>query len=131
MISDPGSKLISIAIREGVPVIPIPGPSAAIASLIGSGLDPSQFFFVGFLPDKQSTSRTFPIHDRCVCAGNRYRRLESLEDIAATLILFVAPSDLITVLRSCIDVFGEARRCCIAKEITKIHEVRISRDLTS
>lgn len=56
---------------------------------------------------------------------DRQRKLELFEDVPAPLIIFVAPSNLLSVLQSCIEVFGESRKCTIAKEITKIYEVSI------
>src|SRR3569833_2229661 len=79
-ISDPGSVLVREAIAAGVPVIPIPGASAAITALIASGLPTDEFHFIGFLPEK---------------AGARRTRLEALaertRDFTETVILYEAP----------------------------------------
>ena len=74
-ISDPGFKLVAEAIENGIEVISIPGPSAVITGLAASGLPTDQFYFAGFLPDKD---------------GKRRKRLEDLKDISATLIFYVS-----------------------------------------
>jgi len=106
LISDPGYELVSSCRREGIDVIPIPGPSAAIAALTGSGLPADSFFFGGFLPSKSTL---------------RKRRLEQLSGIPATLVLYEAPHRLLASLEDMIGVLG-SRRACIAREISKIHE---------
>ena len=65
-VSDPGEKVISVAIRKGLPVIPIPGPTAAIVALTGSGLDARFFTFVGFLPEKEGSSDTSALDTRLI-----------------------------------------------------------------
>jgi 16S rRNA (cytidine1402-2'-O)-methyltransferase len=106
LVSDPGHELVASCRREGIPVIPIPGPSAAIAALIGSGLPVDSFFFAGFLPARKSLRR---------------RRLQELANMPATLILFEAPHRLLGSLEDMIAILG-ARTACIARELTKIHE---------
>ncbi len=106
LVSDPGYELVSECRREGIQVIPIPGPSAAIAALTGSGLPADSFFFAGFLPSRRSLRR---------------RRLEELTGIPATLVLFEAPHRLLSSLEDMAGVFGP-RQACIARELTKIHE---------
>ncbi len=106
LISDPGYELVASCHREGIPVVPVPGPSAAIAALTGSGLPTDAFFFAGFLPARGS---------------QRKRRLQELSGIAATLIFYEAPHRLLSSLEDMADILG-ARRACIARELTKIHE---------
>jgi 16S rRNA (cytidine1402-2'-O)-methyltransferase len=106
LVSDPGYALVSACRREGIPVIPIPGPSAAIAALVGSGLPSDSFFFAGFLPARASLRR---------------RRLKELAGIASTLILFEAPHRLLDSLEDMAAVFG-TRRASMARELTKVHE---------
>lgn len=106
LVSDPGFELVSACRREGIQVIPIPGPSAVIAALIGSGLPSDSFFFGGFLPARGSLRR---------------RRLEELAAIPATLILYEAPHRLLASLGDMIAVLG-ARQASVARELTKIHE---------
>lgn len=106
LISDPGYELILRCCREQIRVIPVPGPSAAIASLQGSGISADSFFFTGFLPPRKSSRR---------------RRLEELAGIPATIILFEAPHRILASLQDMIDVLG-SRQASIARELTKVHE---------
>lgn len=91
----------------GTRVIPIPGACAVITSLVPSGLRTDDFLFLGFLPSKP---------------GARKRRLQSVCNVEATLIFYVPPTDLMPVLRHCGEVLGPARKCCVARELTKVHE---------
>jgi 16S rRNA (cytidine1402-2'-O)-methyltransferase len=106
LVSDPGYELVISCRREGIPVIPIPGPSAVIAALTGSGLPADSFFFAGFLPSRKTP---------------RQRRLRELADIPATLILFEAPHRLLASLEDMIAVLGN-RKASIVRELTKVHE---------
>jgi 16S rRNA (cytidine1402-2'-O)-methyltransferase len=106
LISDPGYEIVSACRQEGIQVIPVPGPSAAIAALVASGLPAENFFFAGFLPPRASL---------------RKRRLEELAAIPATLILYEAPHRLLSSLEDMVAVLG-ARRATIARELTKVHE---------
>jgi len=106
LVSDPGYEIVSICRKEGIQVIPVPGPSAAIAALTGSGLPADSFFFVGFLPSRGSA---------------RKRRLQALATVPATLVIFEAPHRLLSSLEDMASIFG-ARRACIARELTKVHE---------
>ncbi len=107
LVSDPGYRLLRAAIDAGVPVIPIPGPSAAIAALSASGLPVHGFIFRGFLPKKP---------------GARRRILESLKDREETLIFYESPQRVPKVLPEFIELFGADRQACLARELTKIHE---------
>ena len=106
LISDPGYELVSSCRREGIQVIPIPGPSAAIAALIASGLPAESFCFAGFLPSKGSL---------------RKRRLEELAGLPVTLILYEAPHRLLSSLEDMAAILGP-RRATMARELTKLHE---------
>lgn len=106
LISDPGYKLARAALEEGFAVTSIPGASAALAALTGSGLASDQFLFAGFLPPKSQARRT---------------RLKALADIPATLIFFEAPSRLEAMLRDTAEILGP-REAVVAKELTKLHE---------
>jgi 16S rRNA (cytidine1402-2'-O)-methyltransferase len=106
LVSDPGYALVSSCRKEGIQVIPIPGPSAAIAALVGSGLPAESFFFAGFLPSRGSL---------------RKRRLEELATLPTTLILYEAPHRILDSLEDMVAILG-ARRASIAREITKVHE---------
>ena len=106
LVSDPGYELVSSCRREGIQVVPIPGPSAAIAALIASGLPADSFCFSGFLPSKGSL---------------RKRRLEELAGLPVTLILYEAPHRLLSSLEDMAAILGP-RRATVARELTKIHE---------
>jgi len=112
-ISDPGTWLAAEAIAAGVPVIPIPGPCAALTALVASGLSTQEFSFLGFLPEK---------------AGSRRTRLEELAAQAAksgtprTLIFYEAPHRILETLADLEAVFGPSLRVVVARELTKIHE---------
>ncbi len=106
LISDPGYELVSCCRRGGIQVVPVPGPSAAITALIGSGLPADSFFFAGFLPARGSLRR---------------RRLQELASVPATLVLYEAPHRLVSSLEDMAAILG-ARRASMARELTKIHE---------
>jgi 16S rRNA (cytidine1402-2'-O)-methyltransferase len=114
LVSDPGYELVSACRKEGIPVTPIPGPSAAIAALAGSGFPSDSFFFAGFLPPR---------------GAPRKRRLEELAGIQSTLIFYEAPHRLLSSLEDMIAVLG-TRRACIARELTKIYEEFLQGTLT-
>jgi 16S rRNA (cytidine1402-2'-O)-methyltransferase len=109
-ISDPGMVLAAAAIAEGIPVYPIPGPSAALTALIASGLDTERFLFAGFLPPK---------------AGARRTALENLSENLSeplTLVFYEAPHRILDTLADIEAVFGPDTRIAIARELTKLHE---------
>lgn len=106
LVSDPGFKLVRDAAAAGIPVVAIPGPSAALAALTASGLPPDAFFFAGFLPPKQAARRA---------------RLAELRDIPGSLIVFEAPQRLAASLADMSGVLG-ARPAAVARELTKLHE---------
>ena len=105
LLSDPGYALVKEAIKEGFKVVPVPGPSSVLAALVASGLSPVPFSFYGFVPR----------------ASERRRFLESIRDKRETIVLFEAPNRLKETLKEMLEVLGD-RNCCIAREITKIHE---------
>lgn len=105
-LSDPGYELVCAAIKEGVKIVVIPGPSAVLATLSISGLPASSFCFKGFLPRKK---------------GQRRALLESARDETATLVFFEAPHRLRDSLSDMADVLGN-RRIVVGREITKLHE---------
>ena len=106
-ISDPGFRLIALAIRHHVPVVPIPGASAFLAALVASGLPTDSFRFSGFLPAK---------------SGQRRKLLESIKDSPRTQVFYEAPHRLLEALSDVVEVLGEARHVVVAREVTKIHE---------
>jgi 16S rRNA (cytidine1402-2'-O)-methyltransferase len=106
LISDPGHTLIASCRREGLDVVPIPGASAAIAALSGSGLATGNFYFVGFLPARSSP---------------RQRKLQALAGNPATLLFYEAPHRILATLEDIAAAFGP-RHACLARELTKLHE---------
>jgi 16S rRNA (cytidine1402-2'-O)-methyltransferase len=106
-ISDPGFRLITLAIRHRVPVIPIPGATAFLAALVASGLPTDSFRFSGFLPAK---------------SGQRRSLLESIKDSPRTQVFYEAPHRLLESLKDIVDVLGPDRHVVIAREVTKLHE---------
>ncbi len=105
-ISDPGEPLVRRAVREGIALVPIPGPSAAVAALSISGLPTESFLFYGFLPSKSSARRKF---------------LESLKKRTETLIFYESPRRLWAFLKEALEVLGD-RQGMVAREITKVYE---------
>src|ERR1700674_3618467 len=106
-ISDPGYRLISLAIRHHVPVVPIPGASAFLAALVASGLPADSFRFSGFLPAK---------------SGQRRKLLESVRESPRTQVFYEAPHRLLETLSDVSEILGEDRHVVVAREVTKIHE---------
>jgi len=106
LISDPGFRLVRDAIAAGVAVIGVPGPSAALAALVVSGLPTDRFLFAGFLPPR---------------AQARRRALAELAAVPATLVFFESPRRLAAALADMADVLG-ARAAVVARELTKLHE---------
>src|SRR5882724_9630807 len=106
-ISDPGFRLIALAIRHHVPVVPIPGASAFLAALVASGLPTDSFRFSGFLPAK---------------SGQRRKLLESIRESPRTQVFYEAPHRLLETLADVIEVLGNDRHVVVAREVTKLHE---------
>ncbi len=105
-ISDPGEKLVAEAVERGIKVVPIPGASAVIAALSASGLPTGRFHFLGFLPRK---------------GPERTAILEEVSHLGATLVLYESPRRVGETLEDLAAIFG-ARRACVARELTKLHE---------
>jgi 16S rRNA (cytidine1402-2'-O)-methyltransferase len=106
-ISDPGFRLISLAIRHHVPVVPIPGASAFLAALVASGLPTDSFRFSGFLPAK---------------AGQRRKILEDIRESPRTQVFYEAPHRVNEALEDIVEILGRQRHVVIAREVSKIHE---------
>ncbi|MGE5227164.1 MAG: 16S rRNA (cytidine(1402)-2'-O)-methyltransferase [Planctomycetaceae bacterium] len=107
LVSDPGYRLVREAGAAGVAVRVVPGPSAAIAGLVVSGLPTDRWAFEGFLPKK---------------AGERARRLAALADDPRTLVLFESPLRTRELLAELGETFGADRRVALCRELTKLHE---------
>jgi len=106
-ISDPGFRLISLAIRHHIPVVPIPGASAFLAALVASGLPTDSFRFGGFLPPK---------------SGQRRQMLESIKASPRTQVFYEAPHRVKEAVEEVVEILGGERQLVIAREVTKIHE---------
>lgn len=107
MVSDPGYRLAQLAIEAGHRVVPIPGASAPLAALVGSGMPSDAFLFAGFLPVKDKGRRD---------------RLAELSRIPATLIFFESPHRIGASLAAATDVLGGSRRAVVCRELTKTYE---------
>ena len=105
-VSDPGYRLVRDARAEGIPVIPIPGPSAAIAALSVSGLPTDRFLFVGFLPARSAARR---------------KSLEDLTSVRETIVLYESPVRVTDSLADMAQVLGD-REAFLWREGTKVHE---------
>jgi len=105
-ISDPGYQLIHDAVAADIPVVPVPGPSAAIAALSASGLQTDSFTFEGFLPNRQ---------------GKRRNKLLALKEEQRVLIFHESPNRLQATLADMLEILGD-REAVVAREVTKIYE---------
>lgn len=105
-ISDPGYRLVREARAEGLEVVPIPGPNAAVTALSVSGLPTDRFLFVGFLPPR---------------AGPRRRALEELAAVRPTLVFYESPVRAVASLAAMAEVLGN-RQAFLCREATKLHE---------
>ena len=106
-ISDPGYRVVALAVERGIQVIPIPGAVAFASALAASGLPTDAFRFNGFLPAK---------------SGQRKEALEAVRSSSLTEIFYEAPHRLIAALSDVIAVLGAERPVVVARELTKIHE---------
>lgn len=114
LISDPGYRFVVQALAAGITVVPIPGSCALITALSASGLASDRFAFEGFLPAKSVA---------------RSQRLTELVNETRTLIFYESPKRLTDTLLALTAIFGETRRACLARELTKIHETIETRPL--
>jgi 16S rRNA (cytidine1402-2'-O)-methyltransferase len=105
-ISDPGFRIVRMALAEGLQVVPLPGAAALISALVASGLPSDEFFFGGFLPAR---------------SGQRRARLAELTTIPSTLIFYEAPHRIAASLKDAREILGE-REAVVARELTKLHE---------
>jgi 16S rRNA (cytidine1402-2'-O)-methyltransferase len=105
-ISDPGHRLVSLCLRHGIKVEPVPGPSAFVTALAVSGMPVDEFTFVGFLPSRQS---------------GRRKSLRALISEPRTLAIYEAPHRLSDTLEDALEILGN-RPAVIAREVTKMYE---------
>jgi 16S rRNA (cytidine1402-2'-O)-methyltransferase len=105
-ISDPGYELIREALAHAVHVVPLPGASAVITALVGSGLPTDAFVYLGFLPRKESALRAY---------------FADLVNERRTLVAYESPHRLVATLEAILSVLGE-RQVAVARELTKMYE---------
>lgn len=106
-VSDPGYRLVALAVERGVPVTVLPGPSAVLAALAVSGLPVDRFCFEGFLPRK---------------SGERASRIAELQSEPRTMVFFEAPHRLAAMLDALADGLGDDRPAVVCRELTKTYE---------
>ena len=106
-VSDPGYRLVALALRHHIRVVPVPGASAFLSALVASGLPTDSFHFGGFLPAKEGARRT---------------ALEHIRTSSRTEIFYEAPHRIVETVRDIVDVLGPQRHVVIAREVTKLHE---------
>lgn len=107
LVSDPGFRLVRAVVEAGIPVVPLPGPSALLAALVAAGLPSDTVLFAGFLPQK---------------GGPRRARLKELAVIPATLVLYESPHRLADSLADMVGELGGERLATVARELTKRFE---------
>ena len=105
-LSDPGARLIRACIDREIPLTIVPGPSAILAGLVGSGFEMGKFCFRGFLPVK---------------SGQRERELREAGNRSETTVFFESPYRLIKTLAACAEILPD-RKICVARELTKKFE---------
>jgi 16S rRNA (cytidine1402-2'-O)-methyltransferase len=105
-LSDPGYELVCACIAAGIPVTPIPGPSAPLAALVAAGLPTERFYYLGFLPRR---------------SAERQALFRGLAALPATLVCFESPHRLAAALADALAVLGD-RPAVVARELTKLHE---------
>ncbi|MDR6227131.1 16S rRNA (cytidine(1402)-2'-O)-methyltransferase [Desmospora profundinema] len=114
-LSDPGEELVRDAIEAGIPVVSIPGPNAALAAVVASGLPPQPFLFIGFLPRNNK---------------ERVRELERWKRVPATLLFYESPHRVTAMLKDVSHVLGN-RPAAMVRELTKRHEEWLRGDVNS
>jgi 16S rRNA (cytidine1402-2'-O)-methyltransferase len=107
LLSDPGVRIVRAVIGAGHDVVPVPGPSALLAALVASGLDPEPFTFFGFLPRSGRA---------------RQEQLDALAGLGHTAVLYEAPARLLRLLDDLAAACGAQRNAAVARELTKLHE---------
>jgi len=105
-ISDPGYLLIRECIKHNISLECLPGPTAIIPALVGSGFPSERFHFEGFLPHKKG----------------RETRILSISDLTCTIIYYESPHRIIKTLNQLLKLLGEDRKACVVREISKIYE---------
>lgn len=116
LISDPGFRLTQAAHDAGIAVSPIPGASAVVSALSASGLPTDRFAYEGFLPAKRVA---------------RQKRLSELEGESRTMVFYESVHRIADTVADAIDILGGDRQAFIGRELTKLHEQCIARDLAT
>ena len=106
LINDPGQRVVTEATALGYNVVPVSGCSAFLNGLVASGLIVQPFLFIGFLPQSDN---------------ERNKKLREYRNYPMTLVFYEAPHRIQKCLKSCLEILGD-RRCCLARELTKLHE---------
>ena len=106
-ISDPGFHLVRLAREAGIPVVPIPGPSAVVTALSAAGIPGDRFVFEGFLPARP---------------GRRRARLQALRALGRPIVLYESPHRVAATLTAIAEVFGAGVEVVLARELTKQFE---------
>ena len=105
-ISDPGHRLVSLCLRHGIDVVPVPGASAFVTALAASGMAIEEFVFIGFLPSRPTERR---------------EKLRALASESRTMALYEGPHRVLDTLEDALEIFGN-RPAVLAREITKVYE---------
>ena len=114
VVSDPGTYLVAQAHAAGIRVEPVPGPSAVLAALSGSGLSEREFVFAGFPPNRSKARQSWLV---TLAAENR------------VLIFYEAPHRIRRTLADMLQAFGD-RRMALGRELTKVHEELVVRPIS-
>ncbi len=107
LVSDPGKRVVDAVLEAGVTVVPVPGPSAVLAALVGSGFSGDRFSFFGFLPRK---------------GADRTELLDRISRSPDTVVLFESPERVHDLLTALTGACGPDRLVAVARELTKLHE---------
>lgn len=107
LLSDPGARIVRTVVEAGHEVVPVPGASALLAALVGSGIEPEPFTFFGFLARS---------------GRERQAVLAEIGRLEHTAVLYEAPGRLLRLLDALLAECGAARRAAVARELTKVHE---------
>ena len=106
LISDPGQRVVNEASAAGFNVVPVSGCSAVLNAVVASGLIAQPFLFIGFLPSANN---------------ERVKKLQEYRAYPMTMVFYEAPHRITKMLKSCLEVLGD-RKCCLCREMTKLHE---------
>ncbi|MCC6703194.1 MAG: 16S rRNA (cytidine(1402)-2'-O)-methyltransferase [Fluviicola sp.] len=105
-ISDPGFLLVRACVEENLPVSCLPGPTAFVPALVGSGFPCDRFIYEGFLPHKKG----------------RQTKWLSIKDEERTVVFYESPHRILKALEECVELLGPEREVCVAREISKLFE---------